>query len=199
MNGEREPAPSMLMSQEWLDAKVASDPTSEVEAGSRCEVPPEGWWCSREPGHEGPCAARAVGEPAPSSIEPTIRVRFQDREWSYHNHIPDLDPGDFVVVPFGNDRFVVGQFLGATNTVAQAKKATKWVVEKVMSDDTMRKWEALTALKPPPTPVEDDKLARVNWYATQALKTFKEAKTADKIPPVAGKLKFRRRGRRAPK
>jgi hypothetical protein len=24
-----------------------------------CEVPPDGWWCSREPGHEGPCAARA--------------------------------------------------------------------------------------------------------------------------------------------
>ena len=23
-----------------------------------CDVPPEGWWCSRDPGHEGPCAAR---------------------------------------------------------------------------------------------------------------------------------------------
>jgi hypothetical protein len=23
-----------------------------------CELPPPGWWCSREPGHEGPCAAR---------------------------------------------------------------------------------------------------------------------------------------------
>lgn len=29
-----------------------------------CTVPPEGWWCSREPGHDGPCAARpATGEP----------------------------------------------------------------------------------------------------------------------------------------
>lgn len=23
-----------------------------------CTVPPEGWWCSREKGHDGPCAAR---------------------------------------------------------------------------------------------------------------------------------------------
>lgn len=28
-----------------------------------CELPPEGWWCSREPGHDGPCAARP-GSPA---------------------------------------------------------------------------------------------------------------------------------------
>lgn len=27
-----------------------------------CEVPPDGWWCSREAGHAGPCAARAIGE-----------------------------------------------------------------------------------------------------------------------------------------
>jgi hypothetical protein len=27
----------------------------------RCRIPPEGWWCSREPGHDGPCAARPVG------------------------------------------------------------------------------------------------------------------------------------------
>lgn len=25
---------------------------------ARCEVPPAGWWCSRSPGHDGPCAAR---------------------------------------------------------------------------------------------------------------------------------------------
>lgn len=23
-----------------------------------CKLPPAGWWCSRAPGHEGPCAAR---------------------------------------------------------------------------------------------------------------------------------------------
>jgi hypothetical protein len=25
-----------------------------------CKVPPEGWWCSRGDGHEGPCAARGI-------------------------------------------------------------------------------------------------------------------------------------------
>lgn len=28
-----------------------------------CEIPPEGWWCSREVGHGGPCAAREVTPP----------------------------------------------------------------------------------------------------------------------------------------
>lgn len=29
---------------------------------TRCERPPEGWWCSRPAGHEGPCAARPTGD-----------------------------------------------------------------------------------------------------------------------------------------
>ena len=28
-----------------------------------CTVPPEGWWCSREKGHEPPCAARPGKHP----------------------------------------------------------------------------------------------------------------------------------------
>lgn len=28
--------------------------------GQGCSIPPEGWWCSRWPGHDGPCAAREV-------------------------------------------------------------------------------------------------------------------------------------------
>lgn len=105
-------------------------------------------------------------------IEPTVRVRFQDREWSYHNHIPDLEPGDFVVVPFGDDRFVVGQYMGLPHTEAQGKKATKWTVQKVMDDDTMRKWEALTALKPPPEKAKV-KPAYINSIA--GLKAFRAA------------------------
>jgi hypothetical protein len=27
-----------------------------------CTVPPDGWWCSREKGHDGPCAARPKTE-----------------------------------------------------------------------------------------------------------------------------------------
>lgn len=26
-----------------------------------CTKPPAGWWCSREPSHDGPCAARQIG------------------------------------------------------------------------------------------------------------------------------------------
>ena len=29
---------------------------------SDCERPPEGWWCSRRSGHDGPCAARPTSE-----------------------------------------------------------------------------------------------------------------------------------------
>lgn len=37
------------------------DGMREKVADQGCRVPPEGWWCSREPGHEGPCAARPTG------------------------------------------------------------------------------------------------------------------------------------------
>ena len=33
----------------------------EEEANVVCTVPPEGWYCSRHKGHEGPCAARPTG------------------------------------------------------------------------------------------------------------------------------------------
>ena len=40
-----------------LDSDIESAP--DVNQGSdACEVPPIGWWCSREKGHDGPCAAR---------------------------------------------------------------------------------------------------------------------------------------------
>jgi hypothetical protein len=32
-----------------------------------CTVPPFGWWCSRTPGHDGPCAARPIGSHPPVS------------------------------------------------------------------------------------------------------------------------------------
>jgi len=30
---------------------------------NRCNIPPEGWYCTRTPGHSGPCAA--LPEPQP--------------------------------------------------------------------------------------------------------------------------------------
>jgi hypothetical protein len=43
--------------------QVASVKFSEIkliteEISTQCTVPPPGWSCSRQPGHEGPCAAR---------------------------------------------------------------------------------------------------------------------------------------------
>ena len=32
--------------------------TSEPVTSQGCTVAPDGWWCSRAKGHEGPCAAR---------------------------------------------------------------------------------------------------------------------------------------------
>lgn len=40
---------------------------ADSHRGDRCTVPPTGWWCSREAGHTGPCAARPTldeGSPA---------------------------------------------------------------------------------------------------------------------------------------
>ena len=33
-----------------------------------CPIPPKGWWCSREAGHEGPCAAQPVNLTAPWNL-----------------------------------------------------------------------------------------------------------------------------------
>lgn len=35
-----------------------------------CDVPPEGWWCSREKGHEPPCAARPGKPPVQQPASP---------------------------------------------------------------------------------------------------------------------------------
>jgi hypothetical protein len=48
----------------------------------QCEVPPPGWWCSREAGHDGPCAAYPWRDdprlPAPSTLGDHTREE-QDR------------------------------------------------------------------------------------------------------------------------
>lgn len=31
----------------------------------RCRVPPEGWFCTRDPGHPGPCAAYPIEKDKP--------------------------------------------------------------------------------------------------------------------------------------
>lgn len=42
-----------------LQPQAASVPTEQADrAVVACDVPPSGWSCSREPGHDGPCAAK---------------------------------------------------------------------------------------------------------------------------------------------
>ena len=43
-----------------LDAFAAEE---NPPAWQGCEVPPDGWWCSREKGHTPPCAARPGARP----------------------------------------------------------------------------------------------------------------------------------------
>lgn len=50
--------PSGLASpSHWLD--LPQDALPNIGPNG-CTVPPEGWWCSRQAGHNGPCAARAA-------------------------------------------------------------------------------------------------------------------------------------------
>lgn len=44
---------------------------------TQCAIPPEGWWCSREAGHEGPCAARPTQPQADDRAEIVRWLRAQ--------------------------------------------------------------------------------------------------------------------------
>jgi hypothetical protein len=43
-----------LGQQEWMESLQ-----NEYDA-HLCHMPPPEWWCSRDPGHDGPCAARPM-------------------------------------------------------------------------------------------------------------------------------------------
>lgn len=61
----RQEGPAYTPAPKFQDPPHALSPSETFGAfqkliGRRCAVPPPGWWCSREPGHEGPCAARPI-------------------------------------------------------------------------------------------------------------------------------------------
>ena len=43
-------------------APAPAPPAGERRKGGACELPPPGWRCSRDKGHDGPCAARPVAK-----------------------------------------------------------------------------------------------------------------------------------------
>lgn len=60
-----------------------------MSSPGKCLVPPAGWWCSRDAGHEGPCAARPIAE-VPAEVaevlqelieEMTNRAMEHDDDW----------------------------------------------------------------------------------------------------------------------
>lgn len=52
-----------------------------IPSDQGCKLPPPGWWCSREPGHEGPCAARMVISMKFPKVDPfdTPGPKLEDR------------------------------------------------------------------------------------------------------------------------
>lgn len=65
-------------------------------------VPPPGWWCSRTPGHEGPCAARPERLKSDWRVLnlPLPRVSVSALGWNLSFHV--LTGGDvmyFCVMP----------------------------------------------------------------------------------------------------
>jgi hypothetical protein len=44
-----------------------------------CTIPPAGWHCTRNPGHEGPCAAIPIASPT-GWASPTLGRMYQDAE-----------------------------------------------------------------------------------------------------------------------
>lgn len=53
------------INEAWERHKAAEPVKGEPTP--HCEVPPEGWFCTRSAGHIGPCAARPISELCPTS------------------------------------------------------------------------------------------------------------------------------------
>ena len=48
--------------RDWDTAEFVAKKLDDAGAAApvSCDVPPEGWYCTREKGHDGPCAAYAL-------------------------------------------------------------------------------------------------------------------------------------------
>jgi len=46
----------------------------------RCDIPPAGWFCSRDAGHTGPCAARPLEASYSGWASPTLGRVYHDVE-----------------------------------------------------------------------------------------------------------------------
>lgn len=62
-----------------------------------CDHPPYGWWCSRTPGHEGPCAAREIGQPWEGPLT-SLEQGMLDKAWERHKAAGPVKDGPSDVV-----------------------------------------------------------------------------------------------------
>lgn len=75
----------------------------------KCNLPPEGWHCSRPRGHEGPCAALPIDvdfekhSPAKELlgqfVDLSVKIRAKPRSFSIENEAFCLFCGDTAKVP----------------------------------------------------------------------------------------------------
>ena len=64
-------------------------PASQIQwdANNRraaCELPPEGWYCTRAPAHDGPCAAHQKGDEAGPHSVLSMAIREDSRQFEKH-------------------------------------------------------------------------------------------------------------------
>jgi len=69
-------------------------PRQHLVLHERCPLPPEGWWCSREYGHEGPCAARPDRVPPPQAKPPEPTIEELQAEIHRLNELMKAPPLD---------------------------------------------------------------------------------------------------------
>lgn len=75
-----------------------TDVGAGYENNGGCALPPEGYWCSRGPGHGGPCAARSIGfgnDPESKEKRAFFAAYYAQwvdrRRWIFN---PMMKPGD---------------------------------------------------------------------------------------------------------
>jgi hypothetical protein len=64
-----------------------------IRAGrkAQCDLPPKGWYCTRDKGHEGPCAAHSTEQQPAQSAEPCKCKQLDD--WKgFHHPLCDKAP-----------------------------------------------------------------------------------------------------------
>lgn len=73
--------------KEWCERMARLEGNLSITAGNHakplepaCTLPPDGWYCTRQPGHDGPCAALAI---PPAAQVPDEPVAWRSRHVNY--------------------------------------------------------------------------------------------------------------------